>query len=126
MSYYEPQQIVKAGSNILFVRASNSLYSYNLNDHSVTTYDKVNALSDTYISYIAWSQQAKRLIIVYQNGNIDLMDLQENITNISSLYTKTLRLSTTSISISSMPTSACLLVLSRSIWNALRLARLIC
>ena len=90
MSYYEPQQIVKAGSNTLFVRASNSLYSYNLNDHSITTYDKVNTLSDTYISYIAWSQQAKRLIIVYQNGNIDLMDLQENVTNISSLYTKTL------------------------------------
>ena len=90
MSYYEPQQIIKAGSNTLFVRASNSLYSYHLNDHSITTYDKVNPLSDTYISYIAWSQQAKRLIIVYQNGNIDLMDLQENVTNISSLYTKTL------------------------------------
>lgn len=90
MSYYEPQQIVKAGSNTLFVRASNSLYSYNLNDLSITTYDKVNPLSDTYISLIAWNQQAKRLIIVYQNGNIDLMDLQENITNISSLYTKTL------------------------------------
>ena len=90
MSYYEPQQIVKASSNTLFVRASNSLYSYNLNDHSINTYDKVNALSDTYISNIAWNQQTKRLIIVYQNGNIDLMDLQENVTNISSLYTKTL------------------------------------
>ena len=90
MSYYEPQQIIKAGSNTLFVRASNSLYSYHLNDHSITTYDKVNTLSDTYISYIAWSQQAKRLIITYQDGNIDLMDLQENVTNISSLYTKTL------------------------------------
>ena len=88
MSYYEPQQIVKAGSNTLFVRASNSLYSYHLNDHSITTYDKVNTLSDTYISYIAWSQQAKRLIIVYQNGNIDLMDLQENVINISGLYNK--------------------------------------
>ena len=90
MSYYEPQQIVKAGSNTLFVRASNSLYSYNLTDHSITTYDKVNALSDTYISLIAWNQQTKNLIIVYQNGNIDLMDLQENVTNISSLYTKAL------------------------------------
>ena len=72
MSYYEPQQIVKAGSNTLFVRASNSLYSYNLTDHSITTYDKVNPLSDTYISYIAWNQQAKRLIIVYQNGTVGL------------------------------------------------------
>ena len=47
MSYYEPQQIVKAGANTLFVRASNSLYSYNLTDHSITTYDKVNTLNDT-------------------------------------------------------------------------------
>lgn len=90
MSYYEPQQICKASSNILFLRASNSLYSYNLTDHSITTYDKVNTLSDTYISSIAWNQQVKRLIIVYQNGNIDLMDLQEKVVNISSLYTKTL------------------------------------
>ena len=90
MSYYEPQQIVKAGSNTLFVRASNSLYSYNLTDHSINTYNKVNTLNDTYISHIAWNQQTKRLIIVYQNGNIDLMDLNENVTNISSLYTKTL------------------------------------
>lgn len=90
MSYYEPQQIFKASSNILFLRASNSLYSYNLTDHSITTYDKVNTLSDTYISSIAWNQQVKRLIIVYQNGNIDLMDLQEKVVNISSLYTKTL------------------------------------
>ena len=88
MSYYEPQQIIKAGSNTLFVRASNSLYSYHLNDHSITTYDKVNTLSDTYISNIAWSQQAKRLIITYQDGNIDLMDLQENVINISGLYNK--------------------------------------
>jgi len=90
MSYYEPQQIVKAGSNTLFVRASNSLYSYNLNDHSITTYDKVSALSDTYITLIAWNQQVKRLIIVYQNCNIDLIDLEGNVTNISSYYSKSM------------------------------------
>ena len=88
MSYYEPQQIVKAGANTLFVRASNSLYSYNLNDHSITSYDKVNTLNDTYISYIAWNQQVKLLIVVYQNGNIDLLDLNGNTTNISSYYNK--------------------------------------
>ena len=36
MAYYEPQQIVKAGDSHLFVRASNSLYQYNLNDKSIT------------------------------------------------------------------------------------------
>ena len=64
MSYYEPQQIVKAGSHTLFVRASNGLYSYNLNDQSITTYDKVQQLSDTYISLIAWNSKAQRLIII--------------------------------------------------------------
>ena len=79
MSYYEPQQIVKAGSNTLFVRASNSLYSYNLTDHSINTYNKVNTLNDTYISHIAWNQQTKRLIIVYQNGNIDRLNIKKKL-----------------------------------------------
>ena len=87
MSYYEPQQIVKAG-NALFVRASNDLYQYNLTDHSITTYNKITGLSDSYITHIAWNQQAKRLIIVYQNSNIDLMDQNGNVSNISALYRK--------------------------------------
>ena len=90
MSYYEPQQIVKVSSNKLFVRASNDLYSYNMSDHSITTYDKVNTLNDTYITHIAWNASAKRLIIVYQNSNIDLIDLNDNVTNISALYTKSM------------------------------------
>ena len=89
MSYYEPQQIVKGG-NDLFVRASNGLYQYNLTDHSIKTYDKVNGLSDCFITHIAWNQQAKRLIAVYQNSNIDLVDANGNITNVSALYRKTM------------------------------------
>lgn len=89
MSYFEPQQIVKSDGQ-LFVRASNSLYSYNLTDHSITTYDKVNALSDTYITNISWNSVTKQLVIIYQNSNIDLMDQKGNVTNISSLYSKSM------------------------------------
>lgn len=88
-SYYEPQQIVKA-DNILYVRASNGLYSYNLNDQSITTYDKVKQLNDAYITLIAWNPTVKRLIIVYQNSNIDLLDNNGNVYSISSLYTKSM------------------------------------
>ena len=87
MSYYEPQQIVKAG-NTLFVRASNDLYQYNIEDQSITTYDKMTGLSDTYITHIGWNQETQRLIIVYQNSNIDLIDRNGNITNIAALYNK--------------------------------------
>ena len=89
MAYHDVQQICAAG-DYLFVLASNDLYQYNQKDQSITTYDKVSGLSDTYITHIAWNPTAKRLIAVYQDANIDLIDVNGNITNISALYSKTM------------------------------------
>ena len=89
LAYHDVQNICEAGNN-LFVLASNDLYQYNKNDQSIITYDKVNGLSDTHITHIAWNPQAKRLIIIYQNSNIDLIDTNGNVTNISALYSKTM------------------------------------
>ena len=87
LAYHEVQDIWSTG-DYLFVLASNGLYQYNLNDQSITTYDRTNGLSDTHITHIGWSQQAKRLIAVYENSNIDLVDVKGNVTNISALYSK--------------------------------------
>ena len=87
MAYSDIQEIQKAGDE-LFVMASNDLYQYNLNDQSIYTYDKTNGLSDTYIRHIKWCPAAKRLIVVYQNSNIDLVETDGNVTNISDFYTK--------------------------------------
>lgn len=89
LAYHDVQNICEAGQQ-LFVLASNDIYQYNKNDQSITTYDKVSGLSDTYITHIAWCSQAKRLIAVYQNSNIDLIDTNGDITNISALYSKTM------------------------------------
>ena len=88
LAYHELQNICAASNNQLFVLASNSLYQYNQNDESITTYDKVTGLNDTYITHIAWNPKVQKLIAVYQNSNIDLIDTKGNITNISALYTK--------------------------------------
>ena len=90
LAYSDIQQIRAAGNDNLFVLASNGLYQYNRQDQSIYTYDKTNGLSDTYITNICWCPQAKRLIAVYQNSNIDLIDLKGNVTNISDLYNKLL------------------------------------
>lgn len=87
LAYSDVQQIQEAGNDI-FVLASNDLYQYNKQDQSIRTYDKTNGLSDTYITHIRWCQQAKRLIAVYQNSNIDLIDTNGDVINISSLYNK--------------------------------------
>ena len=87
LAYYDIQQIKAAGDDI-FVLASNGLYQYNQKDQSIVTYDRVNGLTDTNITHIAWCPKAKRLVAVYQNSNIDLIETNGNITNISDLYTK--------------------------------------
>lgn len=89
LAYREVQDICEAG-NYLFVLASNGLYQYNQNDQSIVTYDKTNGLNDTYITHIAWSQQARRLIAVYENSNIDLVDTNGDVTNISAIYSKSM------------------------------------
>lgn len=88
LAYHDVQQIQAAGSSQLFVLASNNLYRYNRQDYTIHTYDKTNGMSDVYITQIVWNKTAKRLVAVYENSNIDIIDLNDNIVNISSLYTK--------------------------------------
>ena len=87
LAYHDIQEIQAAGDDI-FVLASNGLYQYNKNDLSIVTYDRVNGLTDTNISHIRWCPKAKRLVAVYKNSNIDLIETNGNITNISDLYKK--------------------------------------
>ena len=87
LAYHDVQQIQQAG-DYLFVMASNSLYQYNKNDQSIFTYDRVNGMNSVGITHIKWCQQAKRLVVVYSNSNIDLVDTGGNITNISDIYSK--------------------------------------
>lgn len=89
MAYHDITDIQKAG-NILYVLASSNLYSYNTNDNSIQTYSKSNILSDCGIERIAYCQSAKRLVIVYDNYNIDLLDLNDNVINMSEYYNKSM------------------------------------
>ena len=89
MAFGKITEIAPAG-NMVYVLSSNDLFSYNVNDQSIQTYNKMNALSDCDITHIAWCNSAKRLIIIYADYNIDLLDQNGNVTNISDLYSKTM------------------------------------
>ena len=89
MAYHDITEIEQTG-HLVYVLASKDLYVYNTNDQSIQTFDKVNLLSDCNIAHIAWCKEAKRLIIVYENQNIDLLDNNNNIVNISDYYSKSL------------------------------------
>lgn len=86
MAYHDVQEIEQAG-NLVFVQASNGLYVYNKNDQSIQTFSKIDYLSDCNISHIAYNKSTKRLVIIYSNGNIDLMNINNyEVTNLSDYY----------------------------------------
>ena len=87
---YANIQWVEQGGNRLYVLASNALYTYNKADQSIQTYDKQNGLSSIDIRFIGWNEVAKRLVIVYEDNNIDLMDAKGNVTNVPDYYLKAL------------------------------------
>ena len=89
LAYSDINDIAPAGK-MVYVLSSKGLFSYNTKDHSIQTYDKMNALSDCNISHIAWCQQARRLIIIYENQNIDLLDEKGHAINISDYYNKSM------------------------------------
>lgn len=89
MAYHDLTDIEPAGQTI-YVLSSNDLFAYHVNDRSVTIYNKVYPLSDTEISQIAWNPTAKKLLIVYSNYNIDLLDANDNVENISDFYSVSL------------------------------------
>ncbi len=53
--------------------ADRSLYRYSLKENSFDQYSKVNGLSDISIQLIRYNQTEDYLIIIYENGNIDLL-----------------------------------------------------
>lgn len=88
-SYHNATQAVKTDSRI-FVLANGDLYSYDTEDQTVELYDKTNALSDFGIAQIAYSTVTKKLVAIYENGNIDLIGMDNTRWNIPDLKMKSM------------------------------------
>jgi hypothetical protein len=86
-SYSDVSDIVPTGKDI-FVLASKSLYSYNVNDGSLRTYSNNDVLNGCNIQNIAWVNAAKKLVITYSDYTIDLLSLNGDVENISALADK--------------------------------------
>jgi len=78
-SYNSALSIEKVNDQIF--AAKTNLYSYSLTANDYTQYSKVNGLNDVNIQLIRYDGLSDNLIIIYENGNIDLMK-QGSFTNI--------------------------------------------
>lgn len=84
-SYANLTEISPAG-DVCFALASGSLFAYNNATAETTVFNKTTGLAGIDISHIAWAQQAKRLVVAYGDGNIDLVSASGDITNVPGLY----------------------------------------
>lgn len=84
-SYANLTEISPAG-DVCFGLASGSLFAYNNATAETIVFNKTTGLAGIDISHIAWSQQAKRLVVAFGDGNIDLVSVSGDITNVPGLY----------------------------------------
>ena len=72
LSYYNTT-LVAEGDNSVYAVANGSLYSYGKEDQSLKFYSRENGLNDNDITAIGYNQDVDKLLVVYSNGNMDLM-----------------------------------------------------
>lgn len=89
LSYHNATKSLKA-FGIQFVLSSGSIYSFSPKDNSLYIYDKIGGLSDTYISNIDYSDKEKAMLLLYSNGNIDILYEDETIYNFTDIKNSTI------------------------------------
>lgn len=93
LSYNEAVKVVPVGDFIYCITKGNgtveaktgNLVRYDTTDGSIKTYDCLHDLSDKEITQISYNKATGRLLILYSSGNIDLLDADDDVVNISAL-----------------------------------------
>ena len=103
-SYTEAAQVVCGGNYVYAVMTgmgridintgksiiSGNLVRYDLEDNSVRTYDCLNDLSSQHIKTLSYNDISHRLLLLYDDDNIDLLDDEDEVVNLPFLKNSTL------------------------------------
>lgn len=88
-AYHNATKVAKMGER-LYVLSDGGLYSYDPEDMSVETYDKATLLSDNGVLDITECEATGELVVVYTNGNVDILDSTGDCYNMPELKNKVL------------------------------------
>jgi len=82
---YRVSELVEESAEKVYVVASGSLYSYDKEDTSIKQYYKYYDINDNNITLIKYNKNTNSLLIIYDNGNIDILS-DNKIYNLPYLY----------------------------------------
>tara|TARA_R110001592_G_scaffold61993_4_gene189427 strand:+ start:2967 stop:5252 length:2286 start_codon:yes stop_codon:yes gene_type:complete len=73
---------VDEGNGKIYCASESAVFVYDVNDFSIERLNMISGLSDIGVKSIKFNSYNEKLIIAYQNGNIDIVDNENKITNI--------------------------------------------
>jgi hypothetical protein len=79
---------VEPVGNKIYAATEYELFYYDTEDNSVNILNKINGLSDIGISTIRYNDSQRKLFVAYANANVDLIDNEGNVTNMSDIKDK--------------------------------------
>lgn len=82
-----PLGLAEAG-NRLYVRAESSFYFYDKSLNTTQLLSRRDGLSDVGVAALAYDSASAQLVIVYNNGNIDLLGANGGVRNVTDLLRK--------------------------------------
>ena len=86
-SYSNPEQVA-ATPQAVFAAANGSLFSVDRADNQIVYWNKATGLKGTSVARIAYDGSSEQLIIAYENGQIDLLDAQGDVTQMPDISMK--------------------------------------
>ena len=74
--------------NKIYSLCNGNLFSYDPSTTEVYVYDRLNGLYDTKIQFIGYCAATQKLVLAYENGNIDLIYANDDVSNLKQLKDK--------------------------------------
>ena len=84
---YSHVSAITASNSDVYALSEGALFSVNRLDETISCYSKLTGLSGSNILFICYNKEVDKLLVVYQNGLLDVLD-EAGITALSDLYLK--------------------------------------
>ncbi len=85
---YQKVIAVEPVGNKIYAATEYELFYYDKEDNSINILSKINGLSDIGISTMRYNTSQRKLFVAYTNANVDLIDSEGNIKNMSDIKDK--------------------------------------
>ncbi len=79
---------VAIADDIVYAATPYNLFTYNTVDNRIERFDKIKGLSSVDVTEIGYNKQRKEVLVAYSNANLDVIDTEQNVFNISDIKDK--------------------------------------